>query len=128
MTPHGEMADAFASARRLARPVAIPPVPTLADAIVALLLAEPDGLPCEKVARLLHRRTAAVLDVLRADPRFVTNGEPTKARRWTLTTHGREGKREGIGREATRDPDRVDAPHVSGPEIAVQRAATEEAA
>src|SRR5204862_237907 len=68
----------------------------LADDVARLLADEPDvGLSCDRIAKRLHRRRAAVLATLRADERFERVGT-TNGARWTLGT-----ERDGIARGTT---------------------------
>jgi hypothetical protein len=85
----------------------------LADDLAAILgdEHERDGLPCETLARRVHRRTADVLAVLRADSRFACSGT-TRNRRW----HARVGAREGMGRNLPPDPDSVPMSNLAGSE------------
>jgi hypothetical protein len=68
-------------------------VSTLADDLAAMLATEPFGLSCDALALSVHRRRADVLAALRADPRFIHDGD-RKGSRWRL----REGSRDGQGR------------------------------
>lgn len=57
----------------------------LADDLAQLLAAEPLGLSCRELARQVRRRSGTVLEVLRADARFVRDGD-RRGSRWRLNT------------------------------------------
>jgi hypothetical protein len=57
----------------------------LADNLVALLAAEPTGMPCDRLARRVRRRRHDVLAALHVDVRFEQEGR-THGSRWRLST------------------------------------------
>lgn len=57
----------------------------LGDDLARVLDGEPFGLPCEELARRVHRRFGDVRATLRADPRFVRFGRG-RGSRWRLAT------------------------------------------
>lgn len=75
---------------------------SLADDLIGLLAASPHGLPCGKLARLLRRRKATVLEILRSDSRFKQTGLH-RGSRWTLSRDGAEIISPD-GREHLREP------------------------
>jgi hypothetical protein len=54
---------------------------SLGDELARVLDGEPTGLPCDALARLVHRRRALVLAALTGDPRFQHEGN-THGSRW----------------------------------------------
>jgi hypothetical protein len=70
----------------------------LGDELELVLVGEPVGLPCDELARLVHRRRRVVLATLRAQPRFVHEGRTRRSRWRVVAQEGRGRNGAGGGR------------------------------
>ena len=88
------LVDALAEVERLRVEVVGSGLP-LGDRAALLLLAYPDGLGCEPLARRLGVRTAVLRDVLRLEPRFAREGGGRFARWHVRAATGQDGIADG---------------------------------
>lgn len=100
----------------------------LGDRAALVLLAYPQGLGCEPLARRLGVRTFDLREVLHADPRFAQSGS-TRYRRWTVAAvesgqEGRDDLRDGWDGSAGPDPGNFTTDDEHGPEKAGEARAT----